>query len=394
MLAEPAVPVYDGGRPKGETTVQQPIHDFVEVLCCPVTRAPLAVMADPELRELNRAIERGGAALASGAERPEPLEAGLAAADGVSFYRVENGVPALVPAERIVVGGSAPAAIAPTLADGAWAAYWEALAPRWNDLRPPRRPAPEDTALLETAVAGVTAAAGRSGPRALLLGVTPEIATMRWPSRTRLLALDASAPMIRHVWPAPKVPTAAVVRANWAAMPVRDGACDVVVGDASVAAQPYPDGFSMVAGEIRRVLRPGGVLATRAFTRPERRESIETIFADLRAGRVATLDAVRWRLCAALHGDRASGIAMGTIWDAWAANVPDPRGLMRDLGWPEDAARVMENLRGGKAVLVFPTLSELRASLAGMFDEIACEVPAYEDGERYPTLVVRAAPRA
>lgn len=371
----------------------QPIQEFVDLLCCPVGRRPLRVMTKPEFDQLNASVARGQARLAGGAAVTEPLAAGLAADDGTSFYRIVDGVPALLPAHRIVVGDAAPSKLPQTLTDGAWGAYWEALALRWDDLRPPRRPAPEDTAALERMVEEALARGPRSGARALLLGVTPEIATMRWPAGTRLLALDASAAMIRHVWPAPEIPVAAVVRGDWAAMPIRDGAFDVVVGDASVAAQPYPDGFFAVAGEVRRVLRAGGALATRAFTRPERREPLAQIFADLRAGRVGTLDAVRWRVGAALHGDRATGVTMGEIWDAWAANVPDPHGLMRALGWPPDTVRVMENLRGGKAVLVFPTLTELRESLDGMFEETACEFPSYEDGDRYPTLAFRSRPR-
>ncbi len=370
----------------------QSIHEFVDMLCCPVGRSALRVMTESELAELNAAAARSRARYAGGAAVAEPLQAGLVTADGASFYRVQDGVPVLLPQERIVASDAAPAAVAGTPPDDPWSGYWENVAAHWDDLRPPRRPAPEDTALLERMVGEALAGAERPAPRALLLGVTPEVATMSWPAGTRLLALDTSVAMIRHVWRAPRVPAAAVVRGDWAAMPVRDGVCDVVVGDASVAAQPYPDSFFAVAGEVRRVLRAGGVLATRAFTRPERREPVAAIFADLRAGRVGTLDAVRWRLGAALHGDRAAGVTMGEIWEAWAANVPDPHGLMRSLGWPPDAVRVMENLRGGKAVLTFPTLTELRESLAGTFEEIACESPAYEDGDRYPTLVLRSRP--
>jgi len=281
-----------------------------------------------------------------------------------------------------------------SLSEGAWASYWEAIASRWDDLRPPRRPAPEDVTLLQELVGRHLPSSPGTAPLALLLGVTPEIATMRWPTGTRLVALDASSAMISHVWPARRLPDAAVIRGDWRTVPLRDGVCDIVLGDASIAAQPYPDTFRAVTGEARRVLRDGGLLAARAFTRPEETESLGAIFADLRAGRIATIDFLRWRLAAALHGDRATGTRMCDIWDAWEANVPDPAELMVSLGWPPETADVMSNLRGGQAVLVFPTLPELRASLAPDFEEVACEFPGYRDGDRYPTLLLRATTRA
>jgi len=366
----------------------------LETLCCPVGRSALRQMVGPELGRLNEAVAQGRARYAGGQPVTEALASGFVTTDGASFYRIHESVPVLLPALRITVDGPAPRARGgeSIQAESPWESYWEAIATRWDDLRPPRRPAPEDVALLRDAVGEALRAPRRPEPVALLLGVTPEIATMSWPAGTRLFGLDSSPAMIRNVWPAREVPDATAVRGDWRTMPFRDGLCDIVLGDASIAAQPYPERFLEVTGEVRRVLREGGVLATRAFTRPERKEPLEAIFADLRAGRIGTLDFLRWRLAAALHGDRATGTRMADIWDAWDASVPDAEELIKSLGWPPDSARVMTNLRGGQAVLHFPTLSELRESLSPEFEEIACEFPGYEDGDRYPTLVFRLKP--
>ena len=372
-------------------------RELLEVLCCPVSRSSLRAMTPDEVEEFNTAITEGRARFADGAPLTEPLECGLVTVDEASVYAIREGVPALMPELRMVCdGGAAPAMRANPAGTRKepWADYWENVSRHWDDLRPPRRPAPQDIALFERLVAEGFTRAHPARPRALLLGVTPEIATMHWPAGTQLLALDGSAAMIRHVWPRRALPDAAAVRGSWSAMPIRDAACDIVVGDSSVAHQPYPDTFFAVVGEVGRVLKDGGILATRAFTRPEEREPVEAIFDDLRNGRIGTLDFCRWRLAAALHGDRATGTRMGDIWDVWEANVPDPRGLMRSLGWPEEAARAMENLRGGEAVLIFPTLSELRDGLVQDFDEMECEFPDYEDGDRYPILMLRRKPRS
>ena len=372
-------------------------RELLEVLCCPVSRSSLRAMTPDEVEEFNTTITEGRARFANGAPLTETLECGLVTVDEASVYAIREGVPALMPELRMVCdGGAAPVMRANPAGtrEEPWADYWENVSRHWDDLRPPRRPAPQDIALFERLVAEGFARAHSARPRALLLGVTPEIATMHWPAGTQLLALDGSAAMIRHVWPRRALPDAAAVRGSWSAMPIRDAACDIVVGDSSVAHQPYPDTFFAVVGEVGRVLKDGGVLVTRAFTRPEEREPVEAIFDDLRNGRIGTLDFCRWRLAAALHGDRATGTRMGDIWDVWEANVPDPRGLMRSLGWPEEAARAMENLRGGEAVLIFPTLSELRDGLVQDLDEMECEFPDYEDGDRYPILMLRRKPRS
>ena len=76
-------------------------------------------------------------------------------------------------------------------------ANWESAAASWQH-RPPISPAPEDMAWYEQAARGgwVT----NSPLRALLLGVTAEIATMDWPVRTNLVAVDWAEAMIKRVW--------------------------------------------------------------------------------------------------------------------------------------------------------------------------------------------------
>jgi hypothetical protein len=59
------------------------------------------------------------------------------------------------------------------------AAHWNAHARRWANLGHPLRPGPQDIARYEAAVAELFSSAPL---KALLLGVTPEVACMSWPS--------------------------------------------------------------------------------------------------------------------------------------------------------------------------------------------------------------------
>ena len=131
----------------------------------------------------------------------------------------------------------------------------------------------------------------------------------------------------------------------------------------------------------------------RLFARPEKRDSLASIFADLRGGRLANVDVFRWRLAMAMHGDLESGTRLADVWEVWHENVPEPGELMKALGWGLDAARVLDGYRGLETRISFPTVAEVREIFADGFEEVACHVPAYEDGDRYPTMVFRSRPR-
>jgi hypothetical protein len=115
--------------------------------------------------------------------------------------------------------------------NAAGAANWGKASRQWSLVGSPLRPDASDVAFAEAAIAERFRATGRP-PRAVLLGVTPELAACRWPAGTRLTAVDNSRAMIDALWPAPGVPDGAqVLCADWRAMPIADGSIDVVVGD-------------------------------------------------------------------------------------------------------------------------------------------------------------------
>ena len=62
--------------------------------------------------------------------------------------------------------------------------HWRSLAERWRLQESPGRPCAEDVGFYEEAVARWHQGSRAASPLALLLGVTPEIALMRWPAGT------------------------------------------------------------------------------------------------------------------------------------------------------------------------------------------------------------------
>jgi SAM-dependent methyltransferase len=257
--------------------------------------------------------------------------------------------------------------------------HWPLHARQWALVGPPLRPCAED-------VRAVASAIGSRPPpsRALLLGVTPELASLAWPAGTSLVAADRSADMIGAIFPGPSERGRAI-QADWRALPFADGSFDVAVGDGCLSNLPYPDGYHGFAREVGRVLAPGGVLVLRLFAAPERAESLDDVARDLRDGRIGSFHALKWRLAMAVQPpDR--NVPVEEILRALDRVAPD----RARLPWPADVVGTIEAYRGSPLVYSFPTLAEARRAMSGHLAERAIVTPGYELGDRCPIVTLTA----
>ncbi|MGR8921427.1 MAG: class I SAM-dependent methyltransferase [Gammaproteobacteria bacterium] len=269
-------------------------------------------------------------------------------------------------------------------------AYWEALSSSWQP-QPPLCPVAEDLRFFERVASEADVAAGGDAPRALLLGVTAGIATMRWPAGTRLLAVDWAAGIIERSWPrAGTPPGAAVLRADWRELPLPPGAIDFALGDGCYTALGTHVDAALFNREMRRVLRPGGLLALRCFCRPAVPLDVDQLFDELFGGRFANLDLFRWLLTMAVQGAAADGVDLRAVWEAWHARVPDAAALAAQLGFPAQQVANIERWRGVDGRYAFASLAELEALAAADFELLACAAPGYDFGACFPHLVLRA----
>jgi SAM-dependent methyltransferase len=270
--------------------------------------------------------------------------------------------------------------------------HWNQHARQWQFVGPPLRPTAEDVELFEQLVdEGVPhAREPRHPPRAALLGVTPELAAMRWPEGTRLAAFDRCPGMLAEIWPRASLgPSAAAVRADWRELPVADATFDVVIGDGCYTLVDCSAGYRAVGAAVARALAPGGAFVMRFFVRPETPESVDDVFAGLRAATIGSFHAFKWRLAMALHGALDQGVRVAEVWKAWHEHEGDADALAARLGWRAAEVRTIDAYRNADARYTFPTLAEARAILSLHFVEETCRFGSYELGERCPTLRLR-----
>jgi hypothetical protein len=265
--------------------------------------------------------------------------------------------------------------------------HWNQHARQWSLIGSPLRPVIEDIELLETEFGDWCVSNALTAPRALLCGVTPEVAGMRWPAGTRLVAVDHSRSMISGVWPGAETPGIAVC-GDWLRLPLADASRHLLVGDGCYSLLVGRAQYAAFAAELRRVAADHALLAMRYFVRPEVSETMAEVIDALRQRRIGNFHVFKWRLAMALHGTLEQGVRLSDVWETWHDAVPDPEKLANHLGWPAAVVNTINNYRNVETRYSFPTLAEVRAS-TGAFEITAMHMPAYELGERCPTLIMR-----
>jgi uncharacterized protein len=74
---------------------------LLDILCDPVSKTPIRPLNGSELNALNKAIDGGQVQTVSGAAVQNRLAEGLITTDRKVVYRVEDGIPVMLPEEGI-----------------------------------------------------------------------------------------------------------------------------------------------------------------------------------------------------------------------------------------------------------------------------------------------------
>lgn len=267
--------------------------------------------------------------------------------------------------------------------------YWNKLAHDYKYLGSPLCPGEADVRLAEAALEKARCLHGEGSLRVLLCGVTPELGRMRCPPRTEFLAVEQTQAMIRAVWPGDRAGERWAVQGNWLALPAADHAHHAVLADGCFNTFAFPQGYHAYAAALHRALRRGGLLHTRIFVQPARREEPAEVLEDLRAGNVPSFHHFKLRLFMAVQRGTTPGVVVGDVYEAWAAARMDPRALAAKTGWPEGVVKTITAYQDNPTRLSFPTIEEAGDTLRGLFEEDAPVIPEYALGERCPTWTLR-----
>lgn len=74
---------------------------LLAILCCPTTHQPVTPLTSVQIESINRSIAAGDVQQHDGVRLTEPLQAGLITRDGQRIYRIDDGIPVMLPDEAI-----------------------------------------------------------------------------------------------------------------------------------------------------------------------------------------------------------------------------------------------------------------------------------------------------
>lgn len=264
--------------------------------------------------------------------------------------------------------------------------HWGAVARQWHAIGRPLRPGPADIEVV------VGAARRLRGPRrrAVVLGVTPELAAARWPAGTDLWAIDHHAAMVDALWAGP--PGSAVL-GDWTALPVGDGAVDLAVCDGGLHLLDRAVGQPALAAELARTLAVDGRFVLRLFGPPAASvtTSVAEVFDRVAAGEIADPNQLKVALWMAVRTRPHHEVALATVWSALSEAHPDLDALADTTGWDRSAIRALESYRNSPATYHFVELDEVVALLAssGSFELESVHGAGDPASMAFPTLVFR-----
>ncbi|HXQ42045.1 MAG TPA: class I SAM-dependent methyltransferase, partial [Candidatus Udaeobacter sp.] len=204
-----------------------------------------------------------------------------------------------------------------TQSDERGSKHWDSIAQRWHLYSSPLRPGAEDVETFLRVIRSHAPEPGDAPRQGLILGVTPEIATMAWPGRTMVTGADRSQEMIEQVWPGDRPGLRQALCVDWFELPKPARAYDLVLADGSFNTLGYPAELRRLLAALAGLAAERALLITRTFTRPTKRESLASLEEAARAGEAGGFNAFRFRLAMALQSTPEAGVSLDEIWRLW-----------------------------------------------------------------------------
>ena len=74
---------------------------LLDILCCPVSKTPVKLLARGQLEAINREISQNAVRTVAGVAVHDELKAGLITVDGKVIYRIDDEIPVMLADEGI-----------------------------------------------------------------------------------------------------------------------------------------------------------------------------------------------------------------------------------------------------------------------------------------------------
>jgi SAM-dependent methyltransferase len=265
--------------------------------------------------------------------------------------------------------------------------YWQKLSRNWGKFGPPLRPSAQDAAFMTDVIKSWASSNG--APRALILGVTPELYHMSWPDGTDLLAVDHNPAMIENVWPGPRN---MVICDEWLDMPLEKNSRDIALCDGGISVFAYPHEHQQFVPELHRIIKPNGLCMFRLFVPQNERQEPDKVLQDLIEGKIPDLNHFKLRIWGSMYNDTTKDVQLKDVWDAIHSVVPDLKSLAVQLGWPTDTLFMIDAYRNNPTRFFFPNVDDVSYLFCkdpGGFEFETVHVPKYDLGKCCPSVVFR-----
>lgn len=260
--------------------------------------------------------------------------------------------------------------------------HWPDMSKVWEQIGQPLRPTQQDLDFLSEEI---KLWADKNGiPRALILGVTPELYHLPWPNETDLMAVDHTQEMIDTIWPGSKD---SAICADWPNMPIESNSRDIVMCDGGLHLLDYPDGQIQLIKTLQRVIAPGGLCIFRLFALPKHRETVEQVLDDLFNSNIPNLNILKLRLGMALQTSKTEGVVLENVWETLHQAAPDFERLANKIHWPLEHLLAINAYKNSPSRYYFLKTDEVKDLFDERFSVKNVHVPDYDLGERCPTVV-------
>jgi hypothetical protein len=260
--------------------------------------------------------------------------------------------------------------------------HWQDRAKNWGKVaNPPKRP-------VQSVIDQVRNLVGDRG-KTLVLGVTPQLVS----AFTDVHAVDRELGMIEALWQG-YPDTKTVECLDWFDIPGEDR-YSAIVGDGSLNMVSWPYGCQILLEKMHQLLIPGGKLACRVFTCPDRPFNIEDLDHLASSKPSMGFDAWRSRLSHVLAQMMGPNIPVREMLRAFNYHWPDRQVLCENNRWdPDTISKIMDAYSKSDLWTSFPTVSQwLSVIPADACDSMLIPTHGYELAEDFPILTFKKALR-